>query len=609
MINPSQVMTAQLELWGVAKDGPNLSRHVDMVNLIIIYWDQGEDERSVDGIVYYGFDSLVADQIYDYHFDVFTDLLPNDMFTAYYYNSQLVSMFYVNYEDPVPTERKKYYYSEYGLMVRFGHAANELYKDLGKLVIHSALPWCVYEQSAPVCVMAVASTVTIAAYIGCVAMLGAMALLTAHIAQSRVCADKRAPLLLLCLVFFAYVPGADAVTCRTCFDQCPGCTGGTDCPFLSRTQQNALVLAGAATATATAVSMLSLLPIKFMRVLTRSVLDCLKTVALRPAAGTPVNLTPMTHEQLATAVESGVTQVGDALREVVKRIGAATTQIDITRLNALQGTLSSIERLGANIGSAGVAGSSGELLGAFTFAYAQAARVVRFGADTTAVAGTAGSQKEDDDSVRTNLMKARILRPASMAEFAHFLTVWQMICHAAGLCNVLTLGAFINDIVFETIRDQSKSWQIAHELLLVYLEVVETSADATINIANVFTRGSQDTLMARAQLQMERHFTSRPEGGRGIFRGRGGDDGDGDPSTGKSKWNGGFNTNDGCKPCAAYNLEKEHEERCLNSKGRCLFGHYCDHWVSDKGKNGRCEGKHPRNKCTNPNRVNKPASQ
>ena len=34
--------------------------------------------------------------------------------------------------------------------------------------------------------------------------------------------------------------------------------------------------------------------------------------------------------------------------------------------------------------------------------------------------------------------------------------------------------------------------------------------------------------------------------------------------------------------------------------------HICDHYVTDKGPKGQCGGKHPRIKCNNPNKCDKP---
>ena len=45
-----------------------------------------------------------------------------------------------------------------------------------------------------------------------------------------------------------------------------------------------------------------------------------------------------------------------------------------------------------------------------------------------------------------------------MEMFSDILTAWMMICHAAGLCNILTLGAFVRDVVYDAISHQNRSW-------------------------------------------------------------------------------------------------------------------------------------------------------
>ena len=54
--------------------------------------------------------------------------------------------------------------------------------------------------------------------------------------------------MLFILMMLKQIGGADAVTCTTCFDQCPGCAGGAACPFFTRTAANAAIVSGAALA-------------------------------------------------------------------------------------------------------------------------------------------------------------------------------------------------------------------------------------------------------------------------------------------------------------------------------------------------------------------------
>ena len=103
-------------------------------------------------------------------------------------------------------------------------------------------------------------------------------------------------LLLIC------VPTTAAVTCRTCFDQIQGCTGGNDCPFVATTAQNGLLLGGVAAATATAIVARDVFPLRFTRVLTRGVLDSLLIIGRRPPPGTAVDVSALTNAELADPV-------------------------------------------------------------------------------------------------------------------------------------------------------------------------------------------------------------------------------------------------------------------------------------------------------------------
>ena len=294
------------------------------------------------------------------------------------------------------------------------------------------------------------------------------------------------------------------------------------------------------------------------------------------------------------------------MREVISRIPSAN-QAEVSRLNAMQSTLANMERSGANIGNAGAQTVTGQLLGSLTFAYVQAAKVVRSSnSGTMASAGSVGGDVSTgtEETETTKVLQAKIVRPKSMSEFSDFLTTWLMICHACGLGDVLILGTFLRDVVHDTISLNKGEWQVAHELFLCYLEVVETTSDPTLNIANVFARGSQDTMMQRAMQRSNEHFCIfRPNGRereRERERAREHDGG------GTKKWNGNFNGK-ASTCCITFNLgRKDHPSSALNEAGACRYNHVCDHFVTDKGPRGQCGGKHPRGKCDNPNKSDKP---
>jgi hypothetical protein len=177
------------------------------------------------------------------------------------------------------------------------------------------------------------------------------------------------------------------------------------------------------------------------------------------------------------------------------------------------------------------------------------------------------------------------------------LQVWSMICHATGLANTLAIGAFTLEVVHQQISVHRMSWQQAHELFLVYLEAVETAPSTSdLTLANVYSSGAQDMYRERAAQRAKDHFksanTTGAPPGQGIFR-----------------FNG-QHTPSASRCCITFNLGKsEHPASSLDPSGKCKFAHKCDHWVAkqpDGTPGGRCNGAHPRTKCTNPEKCDAP---
>jgi hypothetical protein len=252
--------------------------------------------------------------------------------------------------------------------------------------------------------------------------------------------------------------------------------------------------------------------------------------------------------------------------------------------------------MGTHASAVGASRTNGELLGAFTFAWAQAGKTVQNQSASLAVAGTS----DESASERKVILTAKVVRPRSESEFHHMLTVWSMICHATGLANILTTGAFILLVVHDQVRTLGLTWQQAHELFLVYLEAVETApAGQGLTLANVYMSGGQDTFREQALQRAKTEFGKAlcppcvdPEsgggGGKGIFRGQ--------------------HTRNG-RPCVTFNLGKsDHPANALDATGRCKFAHKCDKWVTEQAdgtKGGICGSfKHARVNCDNPKRTN-----
>jgi hypothetical protein len=409
--------------------------------------------------------------------------------------------------------------------------------------------------------------------------------------------------LIFCLSLLAPTV-VESVTCFTCHDQVPGCTG-QNCPFAEVVAQNTAVMAGnVAQGDPTSLSCTHLLPLRILRYFPRTTLDMLKVVSTRPAAGTPIDLLAMSHEDLIAAVNGGSTYLSEALREVARRIAAATTQIEIARLSALQSTLASIEKTGAALGGAVSGAAAGAIMGAYTFVYYRATAVTR-GDAGVAVAGLISEDGGGDDSTRrasTAMLTARISRPSSFAEFMDSLSIWVMVCAACGIAHVLTTTVFLRDVVHDTILKLKEPWQVAHELFLVYLEKLENASGNAITMFTVFSNGAHDTLMQRAKDRAKRAFPAL--NGNGIFREGGRRQDDDDERRRGSSWNGAFNRDANAKCCITFNMgRKNHPDSCLDSKGACRFAHACDKFVTDKGPGGICRStKHHRGTCDNPNR-------
>ena len=148
--------------------------------------------------------------------------------------------------------------------------------------------------------------------------------------------------------------------------------------------------------------------------------------------------------------------------------------------------------------------------------------------------------------------------------------------------------------LFDTMIKHGHSWQVAHELFLVYIEAVETSSDDTVHIRSIYANGSQDTYLKRAIDSANSEFKGVPA----VVK----DPGTATPGgAGAGKWNGNFNRK-ATTPCFSFNMGTVHPARSLDDKGTCKHNHVCDHWVSNKGPAGTCGGRHPRSKCDNPNK-------
>ena len=172
-----------------------------------------------------------------------------------------------------------------------------------------------------------------------------------------------------------------------------------------------------------------------------------------------------------------------------------------------------------------------------------------------------------------------------MEEFAEMLNLFILLCHGLALISALLLTDFINKVVYDSIRLRGKTWMVAHEMFLIILRRVEDSG-GTLLLAKACDEVHLTSVIEEAEIAAVKFFLKSKQGGMVVHNGK-------------------FNPNG--RPCKAFNEGGVCTE--LYSDGTCKFNHVCDHWVSKKGKNGRCLGPdHPRFKCNNPDRCDEPVA-
>jgi hypothetical protein len=401
------------------------------------------------------------------------------------------------------------------------------------------------------------------------------------------------PQTLLFLCLFSLFKGAEAVTCTSCHDQIPGCRGGARCPLFTQVAANAAVLVGT---TAAALSLKDLLPIKFLRFLTKGFLEAAKVMANRSAPGTAVDWDSLSLVEVARAPARGLGTRADAIAVLQERVGAATEAIDVARGQAL---ISSLQQFPTD-GKSRAKDSSGAVLGSYTFFLAEASKIVEHYGSLS----VASMDLEEDDSAggggTSRQLKGTIRHPKRELDFFFLLLVWCMILVSVGMETFLTVAAFLVFNVFDHMLLRKWDWRVTYFYFIILLERVETSGDSELNISTVATRlGGLDTLREEATLRAEEHF------GKGIFRRR-----HGPPEIVDDEKKPVVAFNGKCTPsadhtCHAYNLGPagKHGKSHLLADGTCKFAHKCDAFVSDKGPGGRCHGDHPRHKCKNPARI------
>jgi hypothetical protein len=175
-----------------------------------------------------------------------------------------------------------------------------------------------------------------------------------------------------------------------------------------------------------------------------------------------------------------------------------------------------------------------------------------------------------------------------------------VIMHATGLCDFLVASEFTRLVVYDTMEHHGHSFTVAHALLLIYLERVESTVGDDINIRNVHSLGSMDTFLSRACILAVQCGVATPA--------RAGANATVTTGTPTVTFNGRA-TPSADRSCYTFNLGRgnAHPSPSLGADGTCRFKHACDQFVSDKGPRGVCGStSHCRKDCTNAAKVSAP---
>ena len=354
----------------------------------------------------------------------------------------------------------------------------------------------------------------------------------------------------------------------------------------ANTARHALV-ATAATAT-TIFSVSRLLPREWLNVLDQAKLRSILAVLKVPLPGTVVDCAGWTIQQLLQGFRDRT-----APRHAIT--GELTTLLTGATADEREVIKTAMELMRLHVSSEGDSSAlkpSGETTGVLQLLWAYAGQITERNGASVSALQRGESEESAGSAAAAAKLTAKQLPSATESKFYERISVFTTVCHALGVANCLLMARFFAKVVWDLINRDKLGWQLAQSLVSVYFEDIDNSE--TLTLSNIFERGGQDTRLALARTRIFRPSK----------RGDGGDGGEeGSPSA--KQWNNKF-TKDAKSTCISFNLGKPHPASALKRDGTCKHCHACDHWVDDKGSNGRCGGKHARGDCDNPHKCDKP---
>ena len=298
---------------------------------------------------------------------------------------------------------------------------------------------------------------------------------------------------------------------------------------------------------------------------------------------------------LMEAVKGGVISAGDAMYTMALRIPTANAADQST----LQSCVSAIKDLVA-VGH--VARGSAGTVGNFLRLWAISVKKTKaLGQPIVVLDGSTFGEEFFKDGQRN---KATVERLTTEQYFDAALYQFNLFCHVTGVMAMEISSVFLHEVAYLTRVKHGKSFWVAQEYLIACLDLLDRKACKAQSIPN-HDRG---VMLGNAERLAQRFIEAYTEkaGGHSVPLV---DEGS---SSGKPPFNG------QCQPasskancCPYFNRNKAHDNpKHLDSKGKCIFRHLCNHWVDNKGPSGRCLNStgsdgHGWHNCDNPNKCDK----
>ena len=386
--------------------------------------------------------------------------------------------------------------------------------------------------------------------------------------------------------------------CPHCFGIFNGCTFDTNsrCPSVETVSANAKVIAAGGVGV---LSLVALIRPPYLRTFTLATIELLLAIVRRPAPGTEFEVKADTKTSaIITAVKSGVLTLESALIQITDVMDTSITDVQTAKFTAAISALKALKE----VNSLSLTATAGQG-GALSFLWAKASEVQRDLSKTSVKVVL----NDSDDSGHSRSASAKLVRPAEFEAFMEMITLFTMFASAMGFASSLLINDFFLEVVFGGMR-RGFSWQLCCEIVTELLRRVDDSL-GKITLGTVYNESYLNSVVDLADSYCMQHYGFS----RDTFRTRGGTPRERTPKTpanGKgAKFNGKFTASG--RPCGAFNVNGDHHVHMLTADGTCKFNHVCDHWVSGKGKNGRCLGEkgtpgHRRDACDNPDKCDSP---